>query len=137
MLPFGLPCNLFHRTFGPARRATPRVYAPHGLVCDIPRVRCAVLDSQCTRLRIDGVVCESGSFMGQAIGKRSLVPKPTSIYDTSVWARKYRHDFEALQLSEEQVKLMWDEYCKVITGISHRLVRSCRTTTCCGCVVHT
>eukprot|EP00903_Cladosiphon_okamuranus_P012273 g11510.t2 len=51
--------------------------------------------------------------MGQAIGKRSLIPKPVSIYDTSVWARKYRHDFEALQLSEEQVKLMWDEYCKI------------------------
>eukprot|EP00752_Nemacystus_decipiens_P017937 g16080.t1 len=51
--------------------------------------------------------------MGQAIGKRSLVPKPVSIYDTSVWARKYRHDFEALQLSEEQVRLMWDEYCKI------------------------
>lgn len=50
--------------------------------------------------------------MGQAIAKRALVTKHASIYDTSVWARKYRHDFEALQLSEEQVKLMWDEYCK-------------------------
>lgn len=57
-------------------------------------------------------------FMGQTIGKRSLVMKPASIYDTSVWARKYRHDFEALQLSEEQVRLMWDEYCKVSAGIA-------------------
>lgn len=51
--------------------------------------------------------------MGQVVGKRSLVTKHMSIYDTSVWARKYRHDFEALKLSEHQVRLMWDEYCKV------------------------
>ena len=51
--------------------------------------------------------------MGQAIAKRALVTKHPSIYDTSVWARKYRQDFEALQLSEEQVRLMWGEYCKV------------------------
>lgn len=54
--------------------------------------------------------------MGQAIAKRALVNKHPSIYDTSVLARKYRHDFEALQLSEEQVRLLWDEYCKVSPG---------------------
>lgn len=46
--------------------------------------------------------------MGQMVSKR----KP-SIYQTSVWARKYRRDFEALQLTEEQVRLMWEEFCKV------------------------
>ncbi|CAM9201691.1 unnamed protein product [Ectocarpus sp. 12 AP-2014] len=51
--------------------------------------------------------------MGQSIAKRALISKQASIYDTSVWARRYRHDFEALQLSEEQVRLMWDEYCKI------------------------
>ncbi|CAM9923562.1 unnamed protein product [Scytosiphon promiscuus] len=51
--------------------------------------------------------------MGQAVAKRSLINKRPSIYDTSVLARKYRHDFEALQLSEEQVRLMWDEFCKI------------------------
>lgn len=60
--------------------------------------------------------------MGQAVGKRSLIPKPVSIYDTSVWARKYRHDFEALQLSEDQVRLVWDEYCKVSMRVA--VVRS-------------
>lgn len=54
--------------------------------------------------------------MGQSIAKRALISKQASIYDTSVWARRYRHDFEALQLSEEQVRLMWDEYCKVSAG---------------------
>lgn len=95
---------------------TPCAHAPHGVVSGKSRARCILVNSKCTRLRIDGVVCEGGSFMGQAIGKRSLVPKPMSIYNTSDWARKYRHDFEALQLSEEQVRLMWDEYCKVSTG---------------------
>lgn len=54
--------------------------------------------------------------MGQSVGKRSLVTKHVSVYDTSVWARKYRHDFEALKLTEHQVRLMWDEYCKVSLG---------------------
>lgn len=78
--------------------------------------------------------------MGQSVGKRSLITKPVSIYDTSVLARKYRHDFEALQLSEEKVRLMWDEFCKVSTGVpvvrhnlqrntaGNRLVRSCGPT---------
>ncbi|CAM9439632.1 unnamed protein product [Pylaiella littoralis] len=76
---------------------------------------CPLRRSQCARsplslFHADGV-CEHP--MGQTIAKRALVSKHASIYDTSMWARKYRHDFEALQLSEEQVRLMWDEYCKI------------------------
>jgi len=62
--------------------------------------------------------------MGQSVGKRSLVTKQPSIYDTSVWARKYRHDFEALKLTEHQVRLMWDEYCKVSMGREKNKVQS-------------
>lgn len=70
--------------------------------------------------------------------------KQRSIYDTSVWARKYRHDFEALQLSQEQVGLMWEEFCKVnadggvargglgnrpavATPINDKIIRTART----------
>lgn len=82
-------------------------------LCPSRRSQCAT--SPLSLLHADGV-CDNP--MGQTIAKRALVTKHASIYDTSVWARKYRHDFEALQLSEEQVRLMWDEYCKVSAGVN-------------------
>lgn len=51
--------------------------------------------------------------MGQSIAKRALIGRQPSVYETSVWARKNRRDFEALQLSKGQVRLMWEEFCKV------------------------
>lgn len=65
---------------------------------------------------VDAVLDDMGQLIPKSIQTR-IMKKP-SIYDTSVWARKYRRDFEALQLSEEQVGLMWGEFCKVRVGIT-------------------
>lgn len=52
--------------------------------------------------------------MGQGIAKTmKMCSRKSSVYKRSVWARRCRGDFEALHLSEEQVSLMWDEFCKV------------------------
>lgn len=54
--------------------------------------------------------------MGQVIPKVMRIMKQPSIYDMSVSARRHRDDFAALQLSEDQISLMWKEFCKVGSG---------------------